>query len=120
MAFNLWTRLRDSHSDIARAARRDHDARITRFRVDAVHNIKAESVRSLILSLYVYVLAVNTGPITGYPGGIFPDVQVVDITLISRCKRATNACSVFVGNIQEVADFPNEKRHRRRKIARAT
>ena len=79
------------------------------------------SLPSFVDPFRVYSLRIAT-PTTGYTGENFPDVQLVDeldITLISCFTRATNPDLVFV-LVQEVADFPNEKRHRRRKIAHAT
>ena len=54
------------------------------------------------------------------PGGDL--FRTFDSASISYCKRVTKTAPllVFVGYMQEVADFPNGKRHLRRKIARAT
>lgn len=76
------------------------------------------SLPSFVDPFRVYSLRIAT-PTTGYTVENLPDVQVVDITLISCFTRATNPDLVFV-LVQEVADFPDEKRHRRRKIAHAT
>ena len=70
---------------------------------------KVRKKRNLYMGILVFLFTVEN----------LPDVQVVDITLISCFTRATNPDLVFV-LVQEVADFPDEKRHRRRKIAHAT